>query len=52
MAREESADTGCSDSLAMPSAITLEAMLVWLVVGFCVGFGWALGGWIVGKIFK
>lgn len=36
----------------MPSAITLQFILVWFCVGFFTGFGWALAAWLVGRIFR
>ena len=34
----------------MPTVITPYACAVWFVVGLCAGSGWALGGWIVGRL--
>jgi hypothetical protein len=36
----------------MPDTLTPYAALVWLCVGFCVGFGWALGAWLVSRILR
>lgn len=36
----------------MPSDFTLYTLGVWLLVGACVGFGWAFGAWLFGKITK
>ncbi len=36
----------------MPSEVTLYLAGVWLAVGFCTGTGWAIGGWLVGRIFS
>jgi hypothetical protein len=33
----------------MPTALTAYAALVWLVVGFCVGLGWALAQLLVSR---
>lgn len=36
----------------MPDALSLVAALVWFVVGLCVGAGWAVGHWLVGKVLR
>lgn len=33
-------------------ALSLVAIVTWLVLGFCVGFGWAAGHWLCGKILR
>ena len=34
----------------MPTDVTLHLAAVWLCVGFCVGFGWAVATWIVNRV--
>ncbi len=34
----------------MPMTISLYAFGVWICVGIAVGFGWAFGSWLFGKI--
>jgi hypothetical protein len=34
----------------MFSAITPQNVLLWLVLGAVLGFGWAFGNWLLGKI--
>lgn len=34
----------------MPTTVTLQLIGVWFCVGFFTGFGWALAGWIVGRL--
>lgn len=34
----------------MPATISLYLIAVWFCVGFFTGIGWALGGWVVGRI--
>jgi hypothetical protein len=33
----------------MPTTFTLQLIVVWFLVGFFTGAGWALGCWIVGR---
>lgn len=30
----------------------LNAMLVWLIWGFVMSIGWALGGWLMSKVLR
>ena len=34
----------------MPSKINLYQIGVWFCVGFFTGAGWAIAGWLVGRI--
>lgn len=36
----------------MPTTITLYNIGVWCCVGFFTGAGWALGGWLIGRIVR
>jgi hypothetical protein len=36
----------------MPNDISLTLFLVWIAVGFAVGLGWSLAGWVVGKLLR
>jgi hypothetical protein len=36
----------------MPSKIDFYQIGVWFCVGFFTGSGWAVGAWIVGRVFS
>ena len=36
----------------MPTEITLYLIAVWFVVGFFVGFGWAVASWLVSRVLR
>jgi hypothetical protein len=36
----------------MPSKVDLYQIGVWFCVGFFTGAGWAIAGWLVGRIFS
>ncbi len=36
----------------MPTAISVMSCVTWVCVGFCVGLGWTLGAWLIGKIVR
>lgn len=36
----------------MPAHVTLYDAMVWFLVGLCVGSGWAVGVWIVGRLLR
>jgi len=36
----------------MPTEITPYAALVWVLVGFCTGVGWAVATWVVARVFR
>jgi hypothetical protein len=36
----------------MPTQMDVYAAVVWFVVGLCVGSGWALGHWLIGRLLR
>ena len=36
----------------MPTNLSLYAALVWFVVGFVTGLGWAIGSWLAGRLLR
>lgn len=36
----------------MPQSLSLFSMAVWFLVAFCLGAGWHLGVWLMGKLLK
>jgi hypothetical protein len=36
----------------MPSKIDVYQIGVWFCVGFFTGAGWAIAGWLVGRVFS
>ncbi len=36
----------------MPTAVSLYAIGIWILVGFCTGLGWAMGSWLWGRVVR
>ena len=36
----------------MPTTLSLQLIGVWFCVGFFTGAGWALAGWIIGRVLR
>lgn len=36
----------------MPDTLTFYAVGVWICVGLATGFGWGIGTWLAGRIFR
>jgi hypothetical protein len=36
----------------MPVAVSVQACIAWVMVGLCVGLGWAVAHWLMSKVLK
>ena len=34
----------------LPTSLSIESAVTYLVIGLCVGFGWAIGAWLAGLL--